>query len=112
MGAFITRLIRRRPENFFTVIDNKSVRPYVQALASYCYDVLQDLPLNAELAPLQAEKNFIFQYHAPFLRSDDILILERLYTDYEVLFRAKNLSGDFLIRAPVFNGFSAVKEFA
>ena len=96
----------------FTVIDNKSGRRYVQALASYLYDVLQDLPLNAELGPFQAEKNFIFRDHAPFLRSEDILILDRLYADYEVLARIQRLPGDVVVRASISSGFKVVKEFA
>lgn len=96
----------------FTVIDNGSDRPYGQALTSYLYDVLQGLPLNAEIGPLQAEKQFLFQHHERFLRPDDILILDRLYADYEVLAWAHQFPGDVIIRCPITNSFKRVEEFA
>jgi len=56
----------------------------VQALASFLYDVLNEININSGIAETKIEKSFIFDGHSKQYRKDAIIIYDRLYSDYSV----------------------------
>jgi len=97
---------------YFMVIDNKSGQLYVQGLSSYLVDLRNKLVLNAELGPLQAEKKFLVDFHSAYLQPNDLLLLDRLYADYEVIGYCVQQSCHFVIRCPLTSSFAVVKSFS
>ena len=81
-----------------------------QAQGSVLYDVLNDIGLNAVLAPVQAEKALMFEHHLEHTRSGDVIVMDRGYADYSVLaFWAKH-KRQFVLRLPR-NSFKASRDF-
>jgi len=72
----------------------------VQALGSVCYDLLNDLALDATLGPQQAEKERVFASHLQVTAPGDVIILDRGYADYGVMAFLTHHQRDFVIRMP------------
>jgi len=72
----------------------------VQALGSVCYDLLNDLALDATLGKQQAEKESIFTSHLPVTTPGDVIVLDRGYADYGVMAFLLHHQRDFVIRMP------------
>ncbi len=83
----------------------------VCGLASFTYDVLNDLPTNACLEKVQAEKELLFQHHFKHFTPDTIVLYDRGYADYAVI--AAHVVDGFpcVIRFPTSSTFKVVKEF-
>lgn len=80
----------------------------VQGMASFLYDVLNEVTINASLDEKRSEKSFVFEEHAPYLCPEAIVLYDRLYADYSIMaFRGE----DFVIRAKLSHTFKAVREF-
>jgi hypothetical protein len=84
----------------------------VYGLASFAYDVLNDMPINACMGKAQAEKNLLFNNQLDHLGSDTIGILDRGYADYEVVAKLSMHGTDFVIRFPLTSTYKVVEEFA
>jgi hypothetical protein len=72
----------------------------VQALGSVCYDLLNDLALDATLGKQQAEKESLFAAHLPVTAPGDVIVLDRGYADYGVMAFLLHHRRDFVIRMP------------
>jgi DDE family transposase len=72
----------------------------VQALGSVCYDLLNDLALDATLSKQHAEKESIFTSHLHVTASGDVIVLDRGYADYGVMAFLTHHQRDFVIRMP------------
>jgi len=72
----------------------------VQALGSVCYDLLNDVALDATLGPQQAEKESIFTSHLQVTAPGDVIVLDRGYADYGVMAFLLHHHRDFVIRMP------------
>lgn len=72
----------------------------VQALGSVCYDLLNDLALDATLGQQVAEKESIFTSHLQVTAPGDVLVLDRGYADYGVMAFLFHHQRDFVIRMP------------
>lgn len=94
----------------FGVQANQSEQTWVQALTSYCYDVLNEVLLNASIDSLQAEKEFIFDQHAQHWHPDDVVVYDRNYADYSVMAYHVLTGRPFVIRCPLTQSFKAVTE--
>lgn len=76
----------------------KAIR--VQALGSVCYDLLNDLALDATLGKQHAEKESIFTSHLHVTAPGDVIVLDRGYADYGVMAFLTHHQRDFVIRMP------------
>jgi hypothetical protein len=72
----------------------------VQALGSVCYDLLNDLALDATLGPQQAEKESIFTSHLQVTVPGDVVALDRGYAAYGVMAFLVHQQREFVIRMP------------
>lgn len=72
----------------------------VQALGSVCYDLLNDLALDATLGKQHAEKESIFTSHLQVTTPGDVLVLDRGYADYGVMAFLVHHQRNFVIRMP------------
>jgi hypothetical protein len=83
----------------------------VQALASFLYDVLNEVVINSVIDKKRSEKSFIFEEHSKYYHDEAVIIYDRLYADYSVMaFHAKE-GIDFIIRCPLSKRFKEVEEF-
>lgn len=83
----------------------------VQALASFLYDVLNEININSGIAETKIEKSFIFNDHSRQYRKDAIIIYDRLYADYSVIAFHIKAGIDFVLRCHTSNTFKKVEEF-
>ncbi|MFX0090151.1 MAG: IS4 family transposase [Candidatus Hodarchaeota archaeon] len=95
----------------FSVHNNKSNKTLVLALGSCLYDVLNDLVLNFDVTPFQAEKTAIFTSHAVYWRTNDLVIYDRGYADYCVIAYHIKASQQFIIRCPLKGYFKPITQF-
>jgi hypothetical protein len=72
----------------------------VQALGSVCYDLLNDMALDATLGKQQAEKESIFASHLQVMAPGDVIVLDRGYADYGVIAFLLHHQRDFVVRMP------------
>jgi hypothetical protein len=82
-----------------------------QGFGSFLYDSLNEITINAELDRKKAEKQFIFDEHINYMSQEDIVLLDRGYSDYSVMafFASKKI--DFVIRFPNSGRFKALEDF-
>jgi hypothetical protein len=83
----------------------------VCGLASFAYDVLNDIPTNACLEKVQAEKNLLFEHHFKHIQPDTICIYDRGYADYAVAAVHVLRGVHFVIRFPMNSTYKEVEEF-
>ena len=83
----------------------------VQALASFLYDVLNEININSGITETKIEKSFIFNDHSRQYRKDAIIIYDRLYADYSVIAFHIKAGIDFVLRCHMSNTFKKVEEF-
>jgi hypothetical protein len=72
----------------------------VQALGSVCYDLLNDVALDATLGKQVAEKESLFTSHLQVTAPGDVSVLDRGYADYGVMAFLMHHQRDFVIRMP------------
>lgn len=83
----------------------------VQGMASFLYDVLNEVTISVSLDAKRSEKSFVFREHSPYFRHEAVVLYDRLYADYSVMAFHTSRGEDFVIRAPLSRTFSAVVEF-
>ena len=83
----------------------------VQGKASFAYDVLNEIPINADLGKNQGEKNFLVASHAQFLIPSVIALYDRAYLDYEIIVTTLAHGANFVIRCHMSNTFKVVEDF-
>src|SRR5271157_4710887 len=83
----------------------------VLGLGSFAYDVLNDLPIDACLEKVQAEKNLLFDHHFEHFTPDMIAIYDRGYADYAVIVEHVLRGFDFIIRFPTSSTYKEVVDF-
>ena len=72
----------------------------VQALGSVCYDLLNDVALDATLGKQVAEKESLFTSHLQVTAPGDVIVLDRGYADYGVMAFLSHHQRDFVLRMP------------
>jgi hypothetical protein len=65
-----------------------------------CYDLLNDLALDATIGKQQAEKESLFTSHLRTTTVGDVIVLDRGYADYGVMAFLVRQQRDFVIRMP------------
>jgi hypothetical protein len=83
----------------------------VQGKASFAYDVLNDIPINALLGNPKDEKQLFINSHAQYLSPSVIVLFDRGYTSYDVIATTLVMGANFVIRFPKSHNFSAVEVF-
>jgi len=83
----------------------------VLGMASFMYDVLNELPIHACLEKVQAEKNPLFDNHFKQFSPDIIAIYDRGYADYAVVAEHVVRGFDFIIRFPTSSTCKEVEDF-
>jgi len=82
----------------------------VQARTSILYDLLNKFVLDSELAPLSVGENVLALEHLNHTQKDDLVIYDRGYPSFELVYHHTKREIDFLIRVKTtFN--NVVKEF-
>lgn len=66
----------------FTEVVTGSGSPYVQARISQCFDVLNEITLDARIGPLTVGEREMALKHCQQLRENDLLLLDRGYPAY------------------------------
>lgn len=83
----------------------------VQGMASFLYDVLNEVTINSVLDRKRSEKSFVLREHRPYFIPQAIVLYDRLYADYAVMALHAKLGTDFVIRARRSHTFREVEEF-
>jgi hypothetical protein len=82
----------------------------VQARVSVLYDVLNKFILDAELSPLSVGENTLAINHLHHTKSNDLVIYDRGYPSFDLIYNHYQIEVDFLMRVKV--GFNnVVKDF-
>lgn len=83
----------------------------VQAMASFLYDVLNEVTVNAALDKKRSEKSFVLGEHRDHLTPEAIVLYDRLYADYAVMALHRKTGADFVIRGRRSHTFKEVEAF-
>nr|MDO8116644.1 transposase [Candidatus Sigynarchaeota archaeon] len=83
----------------------------VGGLASFAYDLLNDIPISACLEKVQAERDLAFKHHFDHFTPDTLAIYDRGYADYAVAAKHLMHGFHFVIRCPISSTFKAVEDF-
>lgn len=94
----------------FSLHTNQSEVGRVQGLASVLYDVLNGIGLSMAIDTKRAEKDFVFEHHLDKTRPDDVVVLDRVYSDFSVMAFLVTHGRQFVIRMPR-AGFGKVVAF-
>ena len=84
-------------------------KEYPAALASVCYDVLNDVAITAEFAHGKSYEVELAKLHLSKLSTDDLLLFDRGYASYYMLANLINSGINFVIRCPK-SSFSVVNR--
>ena len=98
-------------EKYSIQVNQYNEEGVVQALASFLFDVLNEISINSSLDELKSEKSFIFDEHIRHYNRDAIVIYDRLYADYSIAASHIKAGIDFVIRCPMSNTFKNVEKF-
>lgn len=83
----------------------------VQGMASFLYDVLNEVTINSVLDSKRSEKSFVLREHSAHFTSEAIVLYDRLYADYAVIGVHIATGVDFVIRARSSQTFNEVETF-
>lgn len=83
----------------------------VQAMASFLYDVLNEVAINPVLDRKRSEKSFVLLEHRPYFRPEAIVLYDRAYADYAVMAFHVAIGVDFVIRGKSSHTFKEVEAF-
>jgi DDE family transposase len=82
----------------------------VQALAVVLYDLLNDIGLGAHLGPLAHESRVLLNQLSALTQINDLLVLDRNFSDYVLIAWAVHYQRYLLIRCRS-NAFSVIEDF-
>jgi len=81
------------------------------ALASMLYDVLNHITIDAEIAPYSSSENDLLLAHLEKVEPGDLLLLDRGYPSFWLLFLLKAMDIEFCVRLKD-NWWKKVRDFA
>jgi len=88
----------------------KADSPQVLAMGSILYDVLNQIPIDAQLAPYQESERDLLMLHMEKIKENDMLLLDRGYPCYWLLFLLMSKKIHFCVRVKV-AGWNIAKDF-
>lgn len=87
---------------------NQTQTSIVQARVSTIYDVLNHYVLDGILSPINVGENKLALQHLQFCNHNDLIIYDRGYPSYDLIYEHSNKGIDFLIRSKV--GFNNITK--
>jgi IS4 transposase len=96
-GSLLNLPLTKETKAKYIVKRNKKVE-LAQCLASFAYDVLNEITISAKFDVLQGEKEFIINEHIKKINKDDILLMDRAYADYSLMAMLIKEEIDFVVR--------------
>ena len=96
----------------YSIQTNGTDQERLQAQASLLYDVLNDIAINVWLDKKKSEKSYLFERHENFIKEDDIITLDIVYSDYSVFAEFTSKSKPFIVRDSLSGTFREVSDFA
>jgi hypothetical protein len=98
-------------EKYSIQVNQYNEKGVAQALASFLFDVLNEISINSSIGKIKSEKGFVFGEHSRHYCEDSIVIYDRHYADYSVAASHIKAGIDFVIRCPISNTFKRVEKF-
>jgi len=100
-------------KNLYTVAKNQNAHPgRVYGQASFLFDVLNEIPVNACLGKARSESSYVANEHLKHLKPGVVVVYDRGYASYEVVATSTMTGCHFVIRCPLTNSFKVVTDFA
>ena len=107
-GSIITLPNTKELRNKYGETINQSSTSIVQARVSVIYDVLNHYVLDGILSPLNVGESKLALQHLQFCNKNDLVIYDRGYPSYDLIYEHYIKGIDFLIRAKV--GFNNITK--
>jgi hypothetical protein len=109
-GSRITLPYTKELKAIYGETKNQNKSGVVQSRVSVLYDVLNNYVIEGILSPLKIGEGRLAIQHLQHIKEDDLVIYDRGYPSFNLMYEHLKLSSNFLIRAKV--GFSNItKEF-
>jgi len=87
---------------------NQTQTSIVQARVSIIYDVLNHFVIDGILSPIKVGENKLALQHLQFCNHNDLIIYDRGYPSYDLIYEHSNKGIDFLIRSKI--GFNNITK--
>lgn len=85
-------------ENIYGIAKNQSNTGVTQARVSVLYDVLNNYVLDGQISPLKTGEVQLAKEHLKFTKEKDLIIYDRGYPSFDLMYQHLSLKRDFLIR--------------
>jgi hypothetical protein len=79
------------------------------AIGSMLYDVLNGIPIDSQIGPYSGSESDLLKEHLPKINAGDLLLMDRGYPSYWLLFLLKSLKIEFCVRLK--SDWKVVKRF-
>lgn len=100
-STIITLPNTKELKNKYGESKNQTQTNIVQARVSIIYDVLNHYVLDGILSPINIGENKLALQHLQFCNHNDLIIYDRGYPSYDLIYEHSNKGIDFLIRSKV-----------
>lgn len=100
-GSRMTLPDTQELEDIYGRTKNQSKTGVIQARVSVLYDVLNKFVLDGSLSPLTTGENKLALEHLKFSAKNDLIIYDRGYPSFNLMYEHYDRSVDFLIRAKI-----------
>jgi len=109
-GTHLTLPNSNELRNYYGEAKNQTNVVSIQARASVLYDVLNGFVIDSVLAPLSKAERSIAVNHLDSAKEGDLILYDRGYPSFEMVFEHKQINVDFVFRIKL--GFNnQVKDF-
>ena len=109
-GSRINLPDRKELEHIYGRTNNQTGSGVVQARTSVLYDVLNNIVIDSKLVPLKIGEAPLAKKHLEYSKKGDLIIYDRGYPSFELVYSHNKVEVDFLFRVKV-NFNNLVKEF-
>lgn len=100
-GSILTLPNTKELEEVYGKSKNQTKSSVVQARVSVLYDILNKFVLDGSISPLQTGEHVLALEHLGFSKHNDLIIYDRGYPSFNLIFEHNQRNLDFLIRAKV-----------
>lgn len=100
-GSRLTLPKTKELASFYGVTKNQSGSGSVQARVSILYDVLNNYVIDGQLSPLKTGEGKLAVKHLGKCRPNDLIIYDRGYPGFPLIYELNKLGVDFVIRVKV-----------
>lgn len=108
-GSAITLPVNKNTKQVYGVYNNQNKsNDVVLGRASVLYDLLNDLAIDAKLSPFKTSELDLAITHIQHLQKNDIVIMDRGYPSFKIMYELKKHNADFIIRCKT--SFSSITQ--